>query len=167
MVNLFTCELILDVAHVFKFSSPCAYLEIQLLDSIARIKLSYHDHELLHDNLFFHHIIANFSCSCASNWSKIHIFLRSFVESGTTRHGWIEDQSGINLTEQSMIAYGSKDYTDRLASEMSRSDQVPNAGLSVGSSSGCQVKTFGVVVIPRQMLGPVAHFEEVTPPHIL
>ncbi|KAI5676368.1 hypothetical protein M9H77_07318 [Catharanthus roseus] len=81
-VNLVTCEQALDVAHMFKFSSPCAYLEKQLLDSVSRIKLSYHDLELLHYNFFFDHIVATFSSSCASICSKIHIFLESFFESG-------------------------------------------------------------------------------------
>ncbi|KAI5667320.1 hypothetical protein M9H77_17173 [Catharanthus roseus] len=82
MVNSFTYKLALDVAYMFKCSSSCAYLEKQLLDNIDRIKLSYHDLKLLHDNLFFDLIVANVLSSCASMWSKIHIFPRSFVESG-------------------------------------------------------------------------------------
>ncbi|KAI5654489.1 hypothetical protein M9H77_31676 [Catharanthus roseus] len=54
----------------------------QLLDNVARIKLSYHDLELLHDNIFFGHIVDTFSSTCASTGSKIHIFLGFFVESG-------------------------------------------------------------------------------------
>ncbi|KAI5676947.1 hypothetical protein M9H77_07897 [Catharanthus roseus] len=63
-----------DVDHMLKCSSPCAYLDKQLLDSVARIKPSYHDLELLYDNLFFDFHVANFSYSCASMRSKIHIF---------------------------------------------------------------------------------------------
>ncbi|KAI5681039.1 hypothetical protein M9H77_02266 [Catharanthus roseus] len=63
-------------------SCPCAYLDKQLLDSVDRIEPSYHDLELLQDCLFFDLLVANFSSSCASKWSKIHIFLESFVESG-------------------------------------------------------------------------------------
>ncbi|KAI5671334.1 hypothetical protein M9H77_11698 [Catharanthus roseus] len=37
MVNPFTCELAPDIDHMFKCSSPCAYLEKELLVSIARI----------------------------------------------------------------------------------------------------------------------------------
>ncbi|KAI5667321.1 hypothetical protein M9H77_17174 [Catharanthus roseus] len=81
MVKPFTWEQGLDVAHKFKSSSSYAYVEKQLLDSVARIKLSYHVLELLHDNLFFDHIVASFLSSCASMWSKIHIFLRSLVKS--------------------------------------------------------------------------------------
>ncbi|KAI5682506.1 hypothetical protein M9H77_03734 [Catharanthus roseus] len=65
-VNPFTYEQALDVAHVLKCSSPYAYLEKQLLDSVHRINLCYHVLELLHDNLFFDHIIASFLSSCAS-----------------------------------------------------------------------------------------------------
>ncbi|KAI5672709.1 hypothetical protein M9H77_13073 [Catharanthus roseus] len=84
MVNPFNCEQALDIAHMFKSSSSCANLEKQLLDSVARIKLSYHDLELLHDIIFFDHIVSSFSSSCALTiLSKIHIFLRSFVEHGT------------------------------------------------------------------------------------
>ncbi|KAI5664120.1 hypothetical protein M9H77_23443 [Catharanthus roseus] len=53
MANPFTCEVPLVVAHMRKCSSLCPYLEKQLLDSVARIKLSYHGLRLLHDNLFF------------------------------------------------------------------------------------------------------------------
>ncbi|KAI5672862.1 hypothetical protein M9H77_13226 [Catharanthus roseus] len=85
MVNPFTCKVVLDVSRMFKFSSLCTYLKKQLLDSVVRIKLSYHDIKLLHDNFFFDHIVANFSSSYASKWSKILIFLRSFVDSGYVR----------------------------------------------------------------------------------
>ncbi|KAI5663044.1 hypothetical protein M9H77_22367 [Catharanthus roseus] len=70
-----------EVDHMLKCSSPCAYLEKQLLDNFARIK-PYHDLDLPHDNIFFDLLVANFSSSCASMWSKIHIFFGSFVESG-------------------------------------------------------------------------------------
>ncbi|KAI5663037.1 hypothetical protein M9H77_22360 [Catharanthus roseus] len=80
MVNLFTCELSLDVTHMFMCSSSYAYFDKQLLVSVARIIPSYHDLELLYDNLFFDLLVANFSSSCASMWSKIHILLGSFVE---------------------------------------------------------------------------------------
>ncbi|KAI5663090.1 hypothetical protein M9H77_22413 [Catharanthus roseus] len=78
MVNPFTCNLALNVDHMFKFSSLCAYFEKQLLFGVARIKPSYHDLELLYDNLFFDLLVANFSTSYASIWSKIHILLESF-----------------------------------------------------------------------------------------
>ncbi|KAI5676042.1 hypothetical protein M9H77_06992 [Catharanthus roseus] len=67
---------------MLKCSSQYAYLDKQLLDSVARIKPSYHDLELLHNSLFFDILVANFSSSCASMCSKIHILLESFVESG-------------------------------------------------------------------------------------
>ncbi|KAI5653180.1 hypothetical protein M9H77_30367 [Catharanthus roseus] len=82
IVNLFTCDLAFDIDHILKCSSPCSYLEKQLLVSIVRINPSYHDLELLRDNIFFDLLVANFSSSCASMWSKIHIFFGSFVESG-------------------------------------------------------------------------------------
>ncbi|KAI5652986.1 hypothetical protein M9H77_30173 [Catharanthus roseus] len=82
MVNPFTCELAFDIDHMLKCSTPCAYLEKQLLVSIARIKPSFHDLELLHDNLFLDLLVANFSSSCASMWSKIHIFFGFSIESG-------------------------------------------------------------------------------------
>ncbi|KAI5681128.1 hypothetical protein M9H77_02355 [Catharanthus roseus] len=82
MINAMTYELTLNFAHIFKCSSSYAYLEKQLLDSVARIELFYHDLELLHDSLFFALIITNVLSSCASMWSKIHIFLGSFVKSG-------------------------------------------------------------------------------------
>ncbi|KAI5677714.1 hypothetical protein M9H77_08664 [Catharanthus roseus] len=82
MANPFTYELALDVDHMLKWSSSCAYLEKQFLDSVARIKPSYHDLELLHDNLFFNVLVANFSSSCTSMWIRIHIFFGSSVESG-------------------------------------------------------------------------------------
>ncbi|KAI5667653.1 hypothetical protein M9H77_17506 [Catharanthus roseus] len=82
-LNLFLdFDLALDVDHMLKCSSPCAYLDKQLLDSFVRIKPSYHDLKLLHDNIFFHILVANFSSSCVSMRSKIHIFFGSFVESG-------------------------------------------------------------------------------------
>ncbi|KAI5668647.1 hypothetical protein M9H77_18500 [Catharanthus roseus] len=71
-----------DVDHMLKCSSPCAYLEKQLLVSIPRIKPSYHNLELVHDNLFFGLLVAIFSSSFACMWSKIHLFFGSFVESG-------------------------------------------------------------------------------------
>ncbi|KAI5652872.1 hypothetical protein M9H77_30059 [Catharanthus roseus] len=82
MVNHFTCELVHNIDHILKYSSPCAFLEKQLWVSIARIKPSYHDLELLHDNFLFDRLNANVSTSCASMWSKICIFLRTFVENG-------------------------------------------------------------------------------------
>ncbi|KAI5663359.1 hypothetical protein M9H77_22682 [Catharanthus roseus] len=82
MVNPLTCELALGDAHTFKCSSLCAYLEKEFLVIVARIKLSYHDLELLYDNIFFDLIVANVLSSCASIWSKIHIFLGFFVRSG-------------------------------------------------------------------------------------
>ncbi|KAI5652515.1 hypothetical protein M9H77_29702 [Catharanthus roseus] len=82
IVNPFTCNLAFGIDHMLKCSSPCAYLEKQLLVSVARTKPSYHDLELLNDNLFLDLFVANFSSSCASMWSKIHIFFGSFVESG-------------------------------------------------------------------------------------
>ncbi|KAI5663023.1 hypothetical protein M9H77_22346 [Catharanthus roseus] len=82
MVNPFTCDQALDFYHMLSCSSPCAYFEKQLSVSITRIKPSYHDLELLYDNLFFDLLVANFSSSCASMWSKNHILLESFVESG-------------------------------------------------------------------------------------
>ncbi|KAI5654259.1 hypothetical protein M9H77_31446 [Catharanthus roseus] len=51
----------------------------QPLVGIARIKASYHDLELLHDNFSFGFLVANFSSICASMWSKIHIFFGSFA----------------------------------------------------------------------------------------
>ncbi|KAI5681187.1 hypothetical protein M9H77_02414 [Catharanthus roseus] len=39
IVNPLTCELALDVDHMLKFSSSCAYLQKHLLDSVARIKV--------------------------------------------------------------------------------------------------------------------------------
>ncbi|KAI5654261.1 hypothetical protein M9H77_31448 [Catharanthus roseus] len=41
----------------------------QPLVGIARIKASYHDLELLHDNFSFGFLVANFSSICASMWS--------------------------------------------------------------------------------------------------
>ncbi|KAI5662628.1 hypothetical protein M9H77_21951 [Catharanthus roseus] len=82
MVNPFTCDLAFVIDHMLKCSSPCAYFEKQILVSVARIKPSYHDLELLHDNLFLDLLVANFSSSCASMWSKIHIFFGSIVEIG-------------------------------------------------------------------------------------
>ncbi|KAI5664575.1 hypothetical protein M9H77_23898 [Catharanthus roseus] len=82
MDNPFTCELALNVAHMFKCLSPCAYLEKQLLDSVSKIKLSYHTlscYRLTFSLILL--LLMPFS-SCASMWSKIHIFLGSFVESG-------------------------------------------------------------------------------------
>ncbi|KAI5682526.1 hypothetical protein M9H77_03754 [Catharanthus roseus] len=64
-VNPFTYEQALDVAQVLKCSSPCAYLEKQLLDSVHRISLCYHVLKFLRDNLFFDHIIASFLSACA------------------------------------------------------------------------------------------------------
>ncbi|KAI5652888.1 hypothetical protein M9H77_30075 [Catharanthus roseus] len=64
MVNPFTCEVAFDIDHMLK------------------IKPSFHDLELLHDNLFFHLLDTNFSSSCASMLSKIHIFFGSFAKSG-------------------------------------------------------------------------------------
>ncbi|KAI5672375.1 hypothetical protein M9H77_12739 [Catharanthus roseus] len=46
MVNPFSCDLAFDIDHMLKCSSPRAYLDKQLLVSIARIKPSYHDLEL-------------------------------------------------------------------------------------------------------------------------
>ncbi|KAI5668266.1 hypothetical protein M9H77_18119 [Catharanthus roseus] len=66
MVNLFTCELALDVDHMLKCSSSCVYLEKQLFVGITRIIPSHHDPELLYGNLFFDFLVANFSFSCAS-----------------------------------------------------------------------------------------------------
>ncbi|KAI5649381.1 hypothetical protein M9H77_35386 [Catharanthus roseus] len=71
----------LDIAHIFKSSSTCAYLEKQLLVTNARMKPSHHDLELLHDKLFFILIVVDISSSCASMWSKINILLESFVQS--------------------------------------------------------------------------------------
>ncbi|KAI5676265.1 hypothetical protein M9H77_07215 [Catharanthus roseus] len=82
MVNIFTCELALDIDHMLKCSSSCAYFEKQLLVSVARIKPYYYDLDFLYDNLFFDLLVGNFLSSCASMWSKIHIFFRSFVKSG-------------------------------------------------------------------------------------
>ncbi|KAI5658010.1 hypothetical protein M9H77_26803 [Catharanthus roseus] len=82
MVNLFTYELVLDIDHMLKCSPSCAFPEKQLMVSIARIKPCFHDLELLHDNLIFDRLFANVSTSCASIWSKICIFLRTFVENG-------------------------------------------------------------------------------------
>ncbi|KAI5682759.1 hypothetical protein M9H77_03987 [Catharanthus roseus] len=82
MVSTFTCDLTFDIDHMLKCSSPCAYFVKQLLVNIARIKPSYHDLELLHDNLFFDLLVADFSSFCASMWSRIHIFFGSSVESG-------------------------------------------------------------------------------------
>ncbi|KAI5658056.1 hypothetical protein M9H77_26849 [Catharanthus roseus] len=65
-----------------KYSFLHAYLEKQLLVSVATIKISYYDLELLHDNLFFDLIVADDFFSCASMWIKIHTFLGSFVENG-------------------------------------------------------------------------------------
>ncbi|KAI5676653.1 hypothetical protein M9H77_07603 [Catharanthus roseus] len=97
MVNPFTCDLALDVDHMLKCPSLCAYLDEQLLDSIARIKPSYHDLELSHDNLFFDLLVANFSSSCASMWSKMHIFFGSFVENGYgERIRWFSRSLGDN-----------------------------------------------------------------------
>ncbi|KAI5654566.1 hypothetical protein M9H77_31753 [Catharanthus roseus] len=72
----------LRIDHMLKFSSSCAFLEKQLTVSIARIKPSCRDLELLHDNLIFDRLFANVSTSCASMCSKICIFLRAFVENG-------------------------------------------------------------------------------------
>ncbi|KAI5668711.1 hypothetical protein M9H77_18564 [Catharanthus roseus] len=80
MVNLFTCELVLDIDYRLKYSSPYAFLEKQHLVSISRIKPSYYSLELLHDNLLFDRLIANVSTSCAPMWSRICIFLRTFTE---------------------------------------------------------------------------------------
>ncbi|KAI5676311.1 hypothetical protein M9H77_07261 [Catharanthus roseus] len=82
MVNPFTCELVLYVDYMLKCSSLCAYFEKQLLVCVTRIKPSYHDLELSYDDLFFDLLVANFSSSCASTWSIIHILLEYFVESG-------------------------------------------------------------------------------------
>ncbi|KAI5681337.1 hypothetical protein M9H77_02564 [Catharanthus roseus] len=71
-----------DIDHMLKCSSSCAYLEKKLMVIIARIKPSCLDLELLHDYLFLDLLVANFSSSCLSMLSKIHIFLGSFVESG-------------------------------------------------------------------------------------
>ncbi|KAI5669026.1 hypothetical protein M9H77_18879 [Catharanthus roseus] len=71
MVNPFTCDLTFGIDHMLKCSSPCAYLMKQLLVSIIRIKPSYHDHELIHHNLFFDLLVANFSSSCASVWRQL------------------------------------------------------------------------------------------------
>ncbi|KAI5649735.1 hypothetical protein M9H77_35740 [Catharanthus roseus] len=80
----------LGVDHTLKCSSSCAYFEKQLLVSVARIKLSHHDLELLYDNLFIDLLVAHFSSSCASMWSKIHILLESLVESGyDERISWL------------------------------------------------------------------------------
>ncbi|KAI5680891.1 hypothetical protein M9H77_02118 [Catharanthus roseus] len=68
MVNLFTYELLLVIEHMLKYSSSCSFLEKQVMVSIARIKPSYHDLELLHDNLIFDRLFANVSTSCASVW---------------------------------------------------------------------------------------------------
>ncbi|KAI5667957.1 hypothetical protein M9H77_17810 [Catharanthus roseus] len=82
MANLFTCRLVLDIDHILKCSSSCAFLEKQLMISIARIKPSCHDLELLHDSLIFDRLFANDLTFCASMWSKICIFLRTFLENG-------------------------------------------------------------------------------------
>ncbi|KAI5667930.1 hypothetical protein M9H77_17783 [Catharanthus roseus] len=83
MFNPFTCQLSFNVSHMLKCYSPCAYFEKELLVSVIRyIRPSYQDLELLYDNLFFDLHVANFSSSCASMWSKIHILLESFDESG-------------------------------------------------------------------------------------
>ncbi|KAI5676635.1 hypothetical protein M9H77_07585 [Catharanthus roseus] len=87
MVNLLTCELGLDIDHMLKYFSSCAFLEIQLMVSIARIKPSCHDHKLLHNNLIFDRLIAHVSTSCASMWSKICIFLQTFFENGYEERG--------------------------------------------------------------------------------
>ncbi|KAI5652259.1 hypothetical protein M9H77_29446 [Catharanthus roseus] len=75
MVNPLTCELALVDAHMFKCSSPCAYLEKQLLDIV--VELNY-----LTMTLSCHMLISSLILlllmvfpSCASMW-------RSFVESG-------------------------------------------------------------------------------------
>lgn len=65
-----------------------------------------------------------------------------------------KDQSGTNLPNTpSMTARGSEDYTGRLWSEVSGSDQVPYARLSMDGGVGRQVKTFGVVVALGQIPG--------------
>ncbi|KAI5663035.1 hypothetical protein M9H77_22358 [Catharanthus roseus] len=65
-----------------RYSSPFAYFEKQLSVSVTGIKPSYHDLELLYDNILFDLLVTNFSSSCASMWSKIHNLLESFIESG-------------------------------------------------------------------------------------
>ncbi|KAI5676931.1 hypothetical protein M9H77_07881 [Catharanthus roseus] len=87
MVSPLSFVLAFDIDHMLQCSSPCAYLEKQIIFSIARTKPSYYDLELLHDNLFFGLLVTNFSSSCASMWSKIHIFFGSFVETGYNETG--------------------------------------------------------------------------------
>ncbi|KAI5671468.1 hypothetical protein M9H77_11832 [Catharanthus roseus] len=70
-------DIFLDVDHMLKYSSPCAFLEKQLFVSIARIRPSYHDLELLHDNLLFDRLIANVTTSCASMWIEIVLYRRT------------------------------------------------------------------------------------------
>ncbi|KAI5677137.1 hypothetical protein M9H77_08087 [Catharanthus roseus] len=79
---IFSLVLVLDIDLMLKYSCSCAFLEKQLMVSIARIKPSCHDLELLHDNLIFDRLIAQVSTFCASIWSKICISLRTFVENG-------------------------------------------------------------------------------------
>ncbi|KAI5664541.1 hypothetical protein M9H77_23864 [Catharanthus roseus] len=81
MVNPLPYDLAFGIDRMLKCSSPCASLEIQLLVSIARIKPSYQDLEFLNDNILLDFVVANFSSSCSSMQSKIHIYFRSFVES--------------------------------------------------------------------------------------
>ncbi|KAI5671461.1 hypothetical protein M9H77_11825 [Catharanthus roseus] len=75
MVNPFTCDLAFDIDHMLKCSFPCTYLEKQLLVSIARFKPSYHDLELLHDNIFFDLLVHLCGVRFISSFG-------SFVESG-------------------------------------------------------------------------------------
>ncbi|KAI5664505.1 hypothetical protein M9H77_23828 [Catharanthus roseus] len=82
LVMALTFHLALDVARMSKCLSSRAHLEKQLFDTDARIKLSYFDLELLHDDLIIDLIIGNTLSSCASMWSKIYIFLGSLVGSG-------------------------------------------------------------------------------------
>lgn len=73
------------------------------------------------------------------------------------------DKSGLTFAEvPSMTAHGSGDYTDRLEPRVSRSDRVPDVGLSAGTDVMCPTKTF---VGQGQRLGRVARFDMAASPH--
>ncbi|KAI5667357.1 hypothetical protein M9H77_17210 [Catharanthus roseus] len=98
MVNPLTCDLTFDIDHMLKCSSPCAYLKKQLLVNVARIKLSYHDLEWLHDNLFFDFLLINFSSSCASMWKKKRLVLDLGVGLGFLDSDDVLSETPLSLT---------------------------------------------------------------------
>lgn len=61
-----TCDLALYAAHMSKCFSSCTYLKKQHLGSVATIRLSCFDLELLHDDLFIYsmviYLIARYFC---------------------------------------------------------------------------------------------------------